>query len=79
MPPHPSTEPAPGLPIWVIYDHPTDWPDHYVARLWIGERPTGDMVLTFDLDLMREHLASRGFVRFDRVPEDDAKIVETWL
>lgn len=76
--PLPSTDP-PGLPIWVVYDHPLDWPDHYVARLWVGERPTGDMVLTFSLDALREHLADQGFVRLDRNKEDDPVIVETWL
>lgn len=77
--PSPSTEPAPGLPIWVVYDHPTDWPDHFVARLWVGERPTGDMLLAFDIEVIRQTLAEKGLTRLDRMEGDDPNIAETWL
>jgi hypothetical protein len=73
------TIPPAGLPIWVVYDHPSDWPEHYVARLWDGELPTDDLVLTFDLGLLRKHLAGKGLTRLDRQAADDPKIVETWL
>lgn len=78
--PSPSIDPpGPGLAIWVIYDHPTDWPNHFVARRWVDERPTEDMVLAFDLDRLREFLAEHGFVCLARMEGDDPKIVETWL
>jgi hypothetical protein len=69
----------PGLTIWVVYDHPLDWPDHYVARRWDGELPTEDLVVTFDLELLREHLADKGLARLDRRRNDDPVILETWL
>lgn len=67
------------LPIWVVYDHPTDLPDHFVARLWVGEEPTPNLVMAKDLELVREALLDMGLTRLDRRPEDDPKILETWL
>lgn len=26
-------------PIWTIYDHPMDYPNDYVVRVWYGEVP----------------------------------------
>lgn len=67
------------LPVWVVYDHPRDWPDYYVARCWMGEQPTGDMILSMDLDMLRSSLESRGLVHLDRMDGDDPAILETWL
>lgn len=74
-----TDEPARGLPIWVVYDHPTDWPEHYVARLWEGEQPTEHIVLTTDLTLLRRHLDAQGLYCLGRSDGDDPKIVEIWL
>jgi hypothetical protein len=63
----------------VVYDRPRDWPNHFVARLFMGVDPTGDIVLAHDLDALREHLAERGLVRMDRMEGDKPHIVETWL
>jgi len=67
------------LPIFVVYDRPSDFPDHYVVREFRG--PTVALsALTFDdLESARAHLAEHGLVRLDRHPSDDPKILETWL
>jgi hypothetical protein len=72
-----------ALSIWVVYDHPTDWPDWFVARRHVAygpeAGPTADMILDRDLDHLRQDMEQRGLFRLHRFPEDDAKIVETWL
>jgi hypothetical protein len=67
------------LPIWVVYDHPTDFPNNFVARLWLGERVTVAMMIGPNLDRLRAELERMGLVRLDRQPGDDPKILETWL
>jgi len=68
-----------GLPIWVIYDHPVDWPDWYVAREWVGEKPGDTVILERDLERLRDQLRQRGLVMLMRMLEDDPAILETWL
>jgi hypothetical protein len=67
------------LDIWVVYDHPLDWPDYFVARRWASETPTGDMILDKDLERLRAALEARGLVHLDRMEGDDPVILETWL
>ena len=31
------------LPIWVIYDRPDDYPNHYVVRKFYGNMPTDEI------------------------------------
>lgn len=72
------------MTVWVVYDHPKDFPTCYVARpqfilkdhtvvpckvAWLGE----------DLDKMRDALAALGLTCLMRSPGDDPKILETWL
>lgn len=72
------------MTMWVIYDHPKDFPHKYVARKWLigpGEMtPTGNIMLTNDLETLRESLSvGLGRTCIARSPEDDGKIVETWV
>jgi hypothetical protein len=70
--------------MWTIYDHPSDFPDKYVARLFEvdagGPRPTDNFIAVSDVEELRqmflEHFA---LTCISRSPEDDPKIVETWL
>lgn len=68
-----------GLPIWVVYDHPVDWPDWYVAREWVGMEPSASVILERDLDRLRAQLEAKGLVKLMRNEEDDPAILETWL
>ena len=72
------------LDMWVIYDHPTDFPDVFVARRWEvlrEERPTDDILKHADLAMLRYVIArEKGCtVHLMRSPEDDPKIVEVWM
>lgn len=67
------------LPVWVVYDHPSDCPDYYVARLWQGETATGVAIIDRDLERLRDTLEEMGLVHLDRMEGDDPVILETWL
>ncbi len=64
--------------IWVIYDHPIDFPDEFVARKFILDKPTKDMIVMPSLDELRKMLPL-GLTRLDRCLEDDPRIIEVWL
>lgn len=70
---------ADALVIWTVYDHPTDFPDEYVARKFIGAEATVEVMVCAALEPIRIELANRGFVCLQRADGDDAKIIETWL
>lgn len=74
--PEPEREP---LTIWVIYDHPIDFPSNYVARKHLNERPTSELMIAPDIEQIRWVLQLRGFICFPRQEGDDPKIVECWL
>lgn len=70
------------LSIWIIYDHPSDFPDSFVARRWevrCVPVPTRDVLRADQLLTLQVYLATRGLVRFPRMPDDDPRIVEAWL
>lgn len=66
--------------MWTIYDNPRDFPGRFVVRVWYGTVPepectTHDTLEAARLSVMDE--GASGF--FDRSPEDDPCIVETWI
>lgn len=69
--------------MWVVYDHPKDHPDHYVARLFmigIGlEVPSGQIMRSRDLPTLREALADLDLTCLPRNPSDDPVIIESWV
>jgi len=70
--------------MWTVYDHPTDYPDKYVARRFDvdgkGARPTESVIIHSDLDQLRDMLAFEMHLTcIARSPHDDPKIVETWM
>jgi len=71
------------LIMWVVYDHPHDVPDAWVARCWLvraGEvRPTVQTFEDIDLDQLRLRFRQAGYTRIKRHESDDPKIVEVWL
>lgn len=71
-----------SLPMFTVTDHPTDFPDFFVARLHLT-RPephaTAFAIMDRDLDRLRETLEALGLVKLARSPEDDPVILETWL
>lgn len=67
------------LPIWVVYDHPADYPNCYVARLFAGEQPTANVMICPDLEKLQNELINMGLVKMMPMPGDDPVILETWL
>jgi len=72
-----------GLPMFTVTDHPSDHPEHYVARLGLarsgGYEVTAFAILDTRLDGLRAILEALGFVKLDRSPQDDPVILETWI
>jgi hypothetical protein len=71
------------LGMWVVYDHPTDFPNEFVARRHVvnakGSRPTEEVLTSTALDLLRSELVERGLTMIPRFADDDPKIIEVWL
>jgi hypothetical protein len=72
-----------SLVMWVVYDHPTDFPNTFVARRFSitarGAVPSDDVIVSPDLDGIRLVLAADGLTSLSRSDGDDPIIVETWL
>lgn len=81
MPLHPDLD---DLSLWTVYDHPRDFPDHFVARRFSmrSGKPTSDVLTAPTLALLRKLLqdgVDYRLTRLERAPDDDPVIVETWL
>lgn len=76
---------GPAFEMWTVYDHPTDYPDHFVARcweIWGGGRDivaTGRYLKADSLDAIRFTLEAWGLTPMMRGEADDPLIVETWI
>lgn len=74
-----------SLSLWVVFDHPLDFPDGYVARRQVASREgveiTDDVITAPTLDDLRKRLERRapGLTRLARQDGDVPKIVESWL
>lgn len=76
------TFPRDSLFMWVIYNKPLDAPDDYVVRCWVlsdGKlAPSTACALCKTLKEARMMIPP-GLHCLGRSPEDDFKVVETWL
>lgn len=61
-----------------IYDHPKDYPDKFVARKFILDKLTSEILLGDTLEEVRSQLPL-GLTCFERHETDDPVIVETWM
>lgn len=68
--------------MWIVYDHPADYPEGFLARRWLAgamaAEPTQTAVVGATLEAVRAQLPI-GLIRLARDPEDDPVIVETWM
>ena len=64
--------------LWTIYKHPLDYPNKYIARKFILDKPTLEIKIGDTLEEVRE-LLPIGLTRFERNPNDDPIIVEIWM
>jgi hypothetical protein len=70
------------LPMFVVTDHPSDWPHDYVARLHFSlpaSEPTGFVIKHPELEPLHAALSGLGLVRTDPAPGDEPVIIEVWL
>lgn len=73
-----------GLPMYVIYDHPRDFPEHFVVRPHLvldkgrPAVPSKNGFLFDDLEAARAFVP-RQMVKVLRHPKDDPVIVETYI
>lgn len=71
-----------GLPMIVVYRHPIDFPDKFVARLHESmpprAGPTNIVVIGDTLDEIRAKIP-QGMVCMQRHQNDDVNIVEVWI
>lgn len=72
-----------ALSMWVIYDHPTDYPEFFVARRHevraAGPVATDECFFTESLEYLRQTMVMRGLTVLARLKGDDPKIIEVWL
>jgi len=71
------------LVMWTVYDHPLDFPLHFVVRRHFVKRDAGPMAahigsLCQTLEEAREQIPQYA-TWMHREPNDDPSIVETWL
>lgn len=72
------------LSMWTVYDHPSDYPNSYVARRFDidgkGVSPTGSLIIAPDLGTLRDMLEfEMHLTRLPRDEGDDPNIIETWI
>ena len=67
---------------WTIYDHPRDYPEHFVVRKWeITDghiSPCPEKYLAATLPEARAHVPA-GYYNLGRMDDDDPVIIETWI
>lgn len=66
------------LELWTVYDSPIDLPGRFVARKWVLDQPTNELLQDKTLEGLRAKLP-QGLTRLERSQQDDPKIVETWI
>lgn len=73
---------ANALRVWTIYDHPRDYPEGFMARLFMvhpgGYGPRNVAFYGPTLESVRNQLPP-GLYNLGRQPEDEPHIVETWI
>lgn len=70
------------LPMFVVYDHPADFPDHFVARLWVSvpQQMAFRFVLRArTLDALYDALEAFGLTHLSRQEGDAPEIIGSWL
>jgi len=64
--------------LWTVYNHPLDFPDKYVARRFLNDKPTKEIKVGGTLNAVRSQLP-RGLTNIGRQSGDDPFIEEVWI
>lgn len=68
------------MPMIVVYDHPTDYPDNYVARVFEVGNPTNAVIVKDDVDEIQQDIRENtDMMFFPRESEDKPCIVGVWM
>lgn len=68
------------VPVIVVYEHPSDYPEYYVARIFNVDKPTDTIMLKDTLEEIQEDVRNNTNMMFMlRGAEDDPCIVGVWL
>lgn len=69
------------LPMWVVYDNPSDYPGKTLARLWysLPVAEATQVIFIGPLQVIRAALSSHNYSNIARQPGDDPAIVEVWV
>ena len=70
------------LEIWTVYEHPRDYPNNFVARKFLFDKPTDEILICDNLDVLRKAIQRASpiiLTRIDRSPDDNPVVVESWL
>ena len=76
------------MDMWVIYNHPKDYPNNFVVRLWkIENAQVTHVVISPSIDnvklttTLKEARAAvpKGKTKIPRYDDDDPVIVEVWI
>jgi hypothetical protein len=73
------------LTLWVVYDHPRDFPDHVVVRRQFVMQSSTTPITSADIGGVYDDLDQaradipHGHFCIGRFPDDDPVIVETWI
>ena len=67
-----------GIPMWVVYDTPIDYPHGIIARKFVNDKATSETLTGDTIQEVRNKIP-KGFVRMHRHPTDDPNIVEIWI
>ena len=74
-----------ALKMWTIYDHPKDYPNFFVARMFYicpiknEPLPSNLIYLSSDLKTLQKRMQSLFLTCISRHDTDDPTIIETWL
>jgi len=63
---------------WAIFRHPLDYPEGFVVRMFILDRPTDVSLRCGSLDTARRVIPA-GLHCLERRPDDHPTVVEVWL
>jgi hypothetical protein len=70
--------------MYVVYDHPKDYPEHFVCRRWDvvegGSTATDDTIVSLEYQPIADAMMKFGLTKLYRCPvDDDPSIMEVWL
>ncbi len=67
-----------ALSLYVVYDHPSDFPHSFVVRRFEFDQPKELLGVAPSLELARL-LIPKGLVCLHRLDQDERQIAEVWL